>query len=302
MIAKIIFGIAAAAVVAAGAVTGVFLVRAADQSEPCPFTAAQGSWEGLQVSGLPDTLQLPFGYGRGTRAVQDDITVTSSAKGSLPRLLPVFAGPLVTDDDAQMIPAANPNGRGTSGVYAIAKKIGPSTTPTGNSSLYEVDVCVTATNVGAGSYSGQLIFPGTKLASGGSLPVTVTLQSRLVPYALTVGGLPLALCGMFYTTLVLLRRANSTSSLAKVVDQLWSSNGLVALVLSVGAVFTAWNVQVFRNPTWGSPWPAILVAFVTMAGAAAGASTVPMGFAKDPSAEKKNADNLRRSAACRLSW
>jgi hypothetical protein len=57
-------------------------------------------------------------------------------------------------------------------------------------------------------------------------------------------------------------------------------NGLAALILSIGAGFTAWNAQCFRNPVWGSPWPAILVSLVTMAGAAAAASTVPMSLSR----------------------
>ena len=119
------------------------------------------------------------------------------------------------------------------------------------------------------------------------VPVTVTFQSGAVPYILTMGIVPLTLLGMIYCTLILVRRANSEQEMpglpAAIHKALWSVNGIFALVVSLGAVFTAWNVQCFRDPTWGTPWPVMLTALATMAGAAAGASTVPMGLSKDSS-------------------
>lgn len=335
-----IAGITAAIVIAIcgfGAWIGLALLGAADQSESCVPGSAQGSWNGLQVSGLPQSLQLPFGYGRGTRAVHNVITVTAPPGASLPTAIPVFVEPLVTSDGSQAIPLTAPatasakpapSGTGTAtasasasakptpggtGTATASAKPAPGGTgtasasasasagvkPTTNqlvsatatriasSSTYQIELCITASNVAAGSYSGQLLFPGAKLTSGTSLPVTVTFQSKLVPFVLTVGGLPLALCGMLYTTLILIRRSDSGLGLEGVVgklyDELWSINGLVALLLSIGAVFTAWYAQCFRDPTWGSPWPTILIALGTMAGAAAGVSTVSMGFSNPSS-------------------
>jgi len=89
---------------------------------------------------------------------------------------------------------------------------------------------------------------------------------------------------MIYCTLILVRRKSQNPAVSigevfgSLYDELWSVNGVFALILSIGAVFTAWNVQVYRNPTWGNPWPVTLVALATMAGAAAGAATVPMGL------------------------
>jgi hypothetical protein len=322
-----IAGVTAAIVIVSsgvGAWVGASLLAAADQSESCAPRSVQGSWNGLQISGLPDSLQLPFGYGRGTRTVQNVITVTAPAGASLPDAIPIFVEPLVTSDGSQMIPltapttasakpspssgpsgtatasgsasasATPPNGASGTATASASAGAGAGARPESNqlvsatatriasSSTYQIELCITPSSVAAGSYSGQLLFPGAKLASGTSLPVTVTFQSRLVPFVLTVGGLPLALFGILYTTLILIRRSNSGLALAGVVsklyDELWSINGLVALLLSVGAVFTAWYAQCFRDSTWGSPWPTILIALGTMAGAAAGASTVPMGL------------------------
>jgi hypothetical protein len=341
-----------------GAWAGAALIGAADKNSSCAPRTAQGSWNGLQVSGLPDSLQLPFGYARGTRAVQNVITVTAPTGVTLPASIPVFVEPLVTSDGSQTIPltaptspSATPTARGgasatgtatpsasasasatptpdssvsgtgtakvsaspsssagagaapTSGRAASATGAANSGTTEGtpetnqlvsatatriaSSSIYQIELCITPSNVAAGSYSGQLLFPGATLASGTSLPVTVTFQSRVVPFALTVGGLPLALCGMLYTTIILIRRSTPTPGMGNVIgalrQELWSLNGLVALLLSVGAVFTAWYAQCFRDPTWGSPWPAILITFGTMTAAAAGASTVPIVLPKSSS-------------------
>jgi hypothetical protein len=283
----------------AGAGVGAALIASADQSESCAPHSAQGSWKGLQISGLPDSLQLPFGYGRGTRTVQSAITVTASAGVNLPNAIPIFVEPLVTGDGSQMIPltapttasekSAAPSGTGAANASAGANAqlgtnqlVSATATQVASSSIYQIELCITTSNVAAGSYSGQLLFPGATLASGTSLPVTVTFQSRVVPFVLTVGGLPLALCGILYTTLILIRRNNPGLGLKGVVgnlyEELWSINGLVAFLLSVGAVFAAWYAQCFRDLTWGAPWPSILIAFGTMAGVAAGAATVPMGL------------------------
>lgn len=143
-------------------------------------------------------------------------------------------------------------------------------------------MCIKAPRTAAGSYAGELLFPGASLASGTNLPVTVTLQTRLVPFVLTMGGTLLALLGMLYVTLLLLRRSEPGLKLkdlpGAVKNELLSVNGLVAAILALGAVFTAWFAQCYRNPTWGFPWPTIAVTVATLAGAAAAAATVPMGL------------------------
>ena len=294
-----IAGIAAAVVIVicgAGTGIGAALLAAADQNESCAPRAAQGSWDGLQVSGLPDSLQLPFGYGRGTRTVQNVITVTAPAGTTPPAAIQLFAEPLVTTDGSQSVPQTAPTtasaspspgsrasgagtanasattasttpspGSGASGTGTANASVSASTTPSpgsgasgtgtanagagtgtsqlvsatatriASSSIYQIELCVTASTVAAGSYSGQLLFPGATLASGTSLPVTVTFQSRLLPFVLTAGGLPLALCGVLYTTLILIKRSNTGSCLGDVVGglykDLWSIKGLVALLL-----------------------------------------------------------------------
>lgn len=114
----------------------------------------------------------------------------------------------------------------------------------------------------------------------------MTFQSRAVPFALTVAGLPLAVCGLLYTTLILIRRTNQNLGMGGVLGELrkelWTVNGLVVFLLSVGAVFTTWYAQCYRDPTWGSPWPTILITFGTMAAAAAAIATVPAGITGPP--------------------
>jgi len=71
----------------------------------------------------------------------------------------------------------------------------------------------------------------------------------------TVGLIPLTLFGMAYTTLILLRRRDPDLTLAKLPGGIWealaSPAGLLAFIVSIGAVFTAWSVQCYRNPVWG---------------------------------------------------
>jgi hypothetical protein len=240
------------------------------------------SWNGIQISGLPGALQSSFGYGRGTQVIESTLNAATPPGVTLPASIAVFAEPLATSDGTETIPSVSlsqtGNKQASRGVSAVAIRIA-------SSSTYRLQVCVKAPTAAAGSYNSQLLFPGAKLATGTSLPVTVTFQSQVVPYVLTVAALPLVLLGMIYATLILIRRKYPDINLNQVPRELqyalWSINGLAALIVSIGAVFAAWNVQSYRNTTWGTPWPTILVTLVTMAGAAAGAATVPMGLSKE---------------------
>jgi hypothetical protein len=267
----------AVAVIGLGLLIGWVLVGAAQFDQTCGPAARQGSWKGLDVSGLPGSLQATFGYGRGTQLIESTLTATAQPGVTLPSAVGVFAEPLATSDGTQTIPTVI----GTSvphlqsGITAVAIRI-PGT------STYQLEVCVRAQAAAAGLYSSQLLFPGATLSSGASLPVSVTFQSEAVPFILTAGIVPLAVLGMIYTTLFLVRRTNRDLALKGLIatlrKEIWSVNGVYAFILSIGAVFTAWNVQCYRNPTWGTPWPALLLTLVTMAGAAGVASTVPMGL------------------------
>jgi hypothetical protein len=171
----------------------------------------------------------------------------------------------------------------------------------GNTPIYQLEVCIIAKSAFADSYGSQLLFPGAKLAAGTSLPLTVTFQSETVPFIVTVGLLPLSLLGMVYTTLILVRRQHAQLEIGEIPEMLrlalWSPNGILAAIVSIGAVFAAWNVQVYRNPTWGSPWPAILVSLVTMIGAAVTASSVPMGLATGSKDQARSKDQAPEGGA-----
>jgi len=268
---------AAVAVIGVGLLIGWALDGVAQFDQACSSTARQSSWKGIDVSGLPGTLQATFGYGRGTQLIESTLTATAQRGVKLPAAIEVFAEPLATSDGTQAIPTivGKSNANLQSGISAVAVRI-PAT------SSYQLEVCVRAPGAAAGLYNSQLLFPGATLASGASLPVSVTFQSEAVPFVLTAGIVPLALLGMVYTTLFLVRRTNPdlplTGLTANLRTEIWSVNGVYAFILSIGAVFTAWNVQCYRNPTWGTPWPTLLLTLVTMAGAAGVASTVPMGL------------------------
>jgi len=262
-----------------GVAVGYGLLVAARQDQVCTAGAQSSSWTGIQISGLPAVLQSSFGYGRGTQVIESTLNATARPGFTLPASIAVFAEPLTTIDGTQIIPSLSvTNGAPAQrGVSAVATRIA-------STSTYQLEVCVRAPTATAGSYSTQLLFPGATLATGTSLPVNVTFQSQVAPFILTVGLAPLSVLGMLYTTLVLVRVKDPHVVLGgignKLLDELWSVNGLAALILSVGAVFTAWNAQCFRNPVWGTPWPTILVSLVTMAGAAAAASSVPMSLSR----------------------
>jgi hypothetical protein len=268
-----------------GWLIGQHITSSAQQNQECIKPAQQlDSWRGLTVSGVPSALQLSFGYGRGTQAIESAVTVSGRPGVNLPKSITVFPEPLVSSDGSSILPPI-PNvgdpvtGRGIS---AVATEVS-------SSSTYRLEVCIKAPGAAPGSYSTQLMFPGATLpAENGvpvTVPVTVTFQSESVPYVLAMGIVPFSLVGMIYCTLVLIRRKEPEIEMGQLFRslyaELWSINGVIAFILSVGAVFAAWNAQCYRNPTWGSPWPVVLVVFITMAGAAAGASTIPMGLSKD---------------------
>jgi hypothetical protein len=272
-----------------GFVSGNWLLNNARLDEKCDPAALSNSWQGVRISGLPSQLQSSFGYGRGTQVIDATFTATAQGRPGLPAKAGVFAGPLVADEGTQipsLSSATNPQEQ--LGISAVATRIG-------SSSIYRLEVCIRAPKAAPGTYNSQLLFPGATLAAGNSLPVTVTFQSRAVPFILTVGIAPIVDLGILYCTLILVRRDQPAIKPNRLLPELrkalFSVNGLVALLLGIGAVFTAWNVQVFRDATWGTPWPTILLALGTMAGSAAGAATVPMGFAREDSSASQNADS-----------
>ena len=269
-----------------GAWIGALISSAAQQNHTCaaPKNPAN-SWKGINVSGLPSTLQSSFGYGRGTRVIESTLNATPKQGGKLPPAIAVFAQPLVSGDGTRVIQSQSATAsQSAAGISAVA-------TRAGESSTYRLEVCIRAPSAASGTYSSQLLFPQATvttstsqlITAAPSLPVTVTFQSRTVPYVLTVGLVPLTLSGMLYCALILIRRTNPALRLTeidgKLKEALLSVNGITALLLGIAAVFTAWNVQCYRDPTWGTPWPTILIALTTMAGAAAGAATVPLGLA-----------------------
>jgi len=270
------------AIIAAGVFVGWRSLGAAQFNQSCPRNAksAHATWDGIQISDLPNSLAASFGYGRGTQVIETTLTATTQQGGTLPATIGVYVEPLTSADGAQAIPyVINADSR------TLQRGIDAEATRVGNTSIYQLDVCIIAKSALADSYSSQLLFPGAKLAAGTSLPLTATFQSETVPFIVTVGLLPLSLLGMVYTTLILLRRQKPDLHISEVPRMLWhalvSTNGILAAIVSIGAVFATWNVQCYRNPTWGSPWPAILVSLVTMTGAAVTASSVPMSLAKD---------------------
>jgi hypothetical protein len=274
------FSAVAGALIAAGFLVGWLSLGAARFSQSCPRNApsAHASWSGIEISGLPSSLAASFGYGRGTQMIETTLTATVPQGRTLPATIGVYVEPLTSADGTQLIPyKINADSR------TLQRGIDAAATRVGNTSIYQLEVCIVAKSAVADSYTSQLLFPGAKLTAGTSLPLTVTFQSETVPFIVTVGLLPLSLLGIVYTTLILLRRQNTDLDIKQMPRNLWhalaSINGILAGIVSIGAVFAAWNVQCYRNPVWGSPWPAILVSLVTMTGAAATASSVPMGLA-----------------------
>lgn len=276
--------ITAIAIGGIGGWIGYLISNAAQQNQTCSPSPETNSWKGISISGLPSALQLSFGYGRGTQVIDSTLNSTPQKGTTLPASIVVLAQPLVSSDGTRIIqPLSAATSQSGVGISAVAIRAGESST-------YQLQVCIRAPSAAPGSYSSQLLFPGATVTTGTSLPaatatslpVTVTFQSRNVPYILTVGLVPLTFLGVLYSALILIRRNNPALALGEIDGKLnvalLSVNGIIALLLGVGAVFTAWNVQCYRDPTWGTPWPTILVALATMAGAAAGAATIPLSL------------------------
>lgn len=317
----------------AGTAVGYVFLHTAQQRQSCASTAATASWKGVQLSGLPSTLQSSFGYGRGTQIIDASLNATAQRGTTLQKSYLVFAEPLVTSNGSQLIRSLSDAGKtpatparkshtkkpakparqraktartaayqaksGSAAPGKTAKPVaasgkhtkpepvyGISATATriGLSSTYLLQICIRAPSATPGAYSSQLLFPQAKLASGASLPVTVTFQSRLAPFTLWVGVPVLALLGLVYTTVVLIRRGDNQLVLSglptRLLAQLLSINGLLALITSVGTVYLTWLAQVYKNPTWGGPWPGVLATLGTMIAVGATAATVPMGLSK----------------------
>ena len=219
-----------------GAWIGALISSAAQQNHICaaPKNPAN-SWKGINVSGLPSTLQSSFGYGRGTRVIESTLNATPKQGGKLPPAIAVFAQPLVSGDGTRVIQSQSATAsQSAAGISAVA-------TRAGESSTYRLEVCIRAPSAASGTYSSQLLFPQATvttstsqlITAAPSLPVTVTFQSRTVPYVLTVGLVPLTLSGMLYCALILIRRTNPALRLTeidgKLKEALLSVNGITAL-------------------------------------------------------------------------
>lgn len=247
------------------------LVQHASGPSECPKQQVEASGQnaassGVTLSGLPATIPFAFGYGRGAQTFETTFTV-SSTNATLPKTIETIPLPLATS-----------SGQNVSAVTATATQIEQTHT-------YLLRICVnTSANGGAdpGSYTGSLIFPNASVPQGTNPIVTATLQSQFLPYVLWVFGPPTLLLGLLYTTMILLRRGQPDIEMGPlwrtVLHDLWSANGVVAVVVGIGAGFAVWKAQLFLNPTWGATWPDIPIGIVSMAAAIVTATSVPLAF------------------------
>ena len=257
------------------------LVQDANGAEACPKQPVEASVQkasssALTLSGLPATIPFAFGYGRGAETFETTFTV-SSTDATLPQTIESVQLPLTTS-----------SGRTISAVTATATQIEQTHT-------YLLRVCVNASGNGGadpGSYTSSLVFPNASVPQGTNPIVTATLQSQFVPYVLWVFGPPALLLSLLYATMILVRRGDPDidSSMGKlwrtVLHDLWSANGVVAVVVGIGAGFGVWKAQLFLNPTWGASWPDIPTGIVSMAAVIVTATSIPMAFASQKVAPK----------------
>lgn len=250
------------------------LVEHANGPNGCPKQPVEASVQNaaspeLTLSGLPTTIPFAFGYGRGAQTFETTFTA-SSTTATLPETIGSISLPLTTS-----------SGQIISAVTATATQIEQTHT-------YLLQVCVNASAHGGadpGSYTGSLIFPNANVPQGTNPIVTATLQSQFVPYVLWVFGPPALLLSLLYATMILVRRGDpeidtSMGQLWRtVLHDLWSANGVVAVVVGIGAGFGVWKAQLFLNPTWGASWPDIPTGIVSMAAVIVTATSVPMAFA-----------------------
>src|SRR5215469_9304830 len=112
-----------------GAWIGYLISNAAQQDQACAPGAKTNSWKGISISGLTGTLQLSFGYGRGTQVIESTLNATPSGGLQLPASIAVIAQPLVSGDGTEIIQSLS---TGTSqskeGISAVAIREGESST------------------------------------------------------------------------------------------------------------------------------------------------------------------------------
>src|SRR5215468_8481401 len=94
-----------AAMVGIGLLIGWWLLGAAQANQACSAGGRSASWAGIQISGLPGSLQSSFGYGRGTQLIESTLTARARPGLELPPRIPVLAEPLTSVDGTQVIPA-----------------------------------------------------------------------------------------------------------------------------------------------------------------------------------------------------
>jgi len=261
------------------------LGKAADYSSSCSPNHAKSQPPAnsakIQISGFKPVVAA-FGYGRGTREVNEDFTASTTDNSPLPSTLPFAVTPILSG-----------TGDAVEQVAAVAKLQDDNTT-------YELSVCIAApASTRAGSYTGKLLFVGPKVPPSTDTSLTATFQSRLVPYVFFAFGPILLLAGIVYATGILLRRALPTlkigEAVATIFDELWSISGVLAVIAATGAVWAAWNAQCYRNPIWGSPWPDLVSSLVTLAAAAGAAASVPMGLAQKDAVKKPSTKDQKAS-------
>jgi hypothetical protein len=238
---------------------------------PKPVTGKQAT--GFTISGLPAGLTAPFGYNRGSRTMSGNFTVTpqKNSHRTPPRFIKADLVTLRTAEGVPLDVAVQLRARRVPGTH-----------------IYKLRACIPIpphVSVAAGSYTGQIVFPGARISSGTGLRLTATFQDRSARWIFGLFGPLLVALGLSYTAAVLLRRGNpriGLELLRQIPIELWSLNGLFAVIAAEGAVFTAWRAQCLDNATWGASRPDLIVTLVTLVGVAAAAATVPMSFASKP--------------------
>jgi hypothetical protein len=266
------------------------LARANSGDGACSVPTSPGEPpSNLVVSDAPSSIVANLGFGRGLAAVNGGTFTagwaeqgTATANLALPEQIGLTS--LSTAKSS----------------IAALKSVNGVATRVGQTSIYEIHLCVDTTQAASGDYRGQIIFTSSKVTSQGAISTEVTLQNVLLPFLF--GLIPIwALLGFSYACTLFLRRAKPTLTSAEWEEQFkasaFSVNGALALLLALGAAFGAWRTACFGNTTWGSDWPDVLVALVALMGAAAGATTPALALSSQEAGAGAPAPDLQKAAA-----
>lgn len=281
------------------------LIEGSEMSDGCALPENDPASElntEVAITQFPEVVEINLGTGRGRRIIASDrvaVTPLTTPDTTVAEAEQAGAEETETPEGGETTTAEGTEAAGDGLPGVIPLQVLPLTSGEGNqlpeassylarlgdTETYQLVVCIDAASASPGSYQAAIAITDSDLNAEYTPSLTVNLQHEGVNMLLWAGVPVMLLGGLWYTSVLLLRRANPAFSpfdathLQYVNAAFLSTNGVLAVTAGTLAAWQVWRVTAYTNPSWGADYVGIAATAGAMVAAISGAAAMPFGLA-----------------------